>query len=65
MRLDKPKCQKCDKPLGSTITLCHECGGRTYRGGTRIQAWEWQIYLIGHENVNWDAMTDKNIIDYI
>jgi hypothetical protein len=38
-------CTSCGKPLGSTTKKCHDCGGRSRRGGDRIQAREWQVLL--------------------
>lgn len=28
----KRYCQVCGDPLGSTEALCHDCGGRSFRG---------------------------------
>ena len=57
--MSQDNCISCGKPLGNTIAKCHECGGKTYRGGKPIGPHEWQI-LLGVpadklKNLNYDA----------
>ena len=38
-------CSTCSKPLGNTSEKCHDCGGRTYRAGSRETGNQWKVLL--------------------
>ncbi|MFD1512676.1 hypothetical protein [Halomarina rubra] len=46
-----PKCKSCSKPLGNSADgRCHDCGGKTYRGGKPFNTgagWKAEIGLLG------------------
>jgi len=49
--MSEETCLDCGKPLGSTIVKCHDCGGKSRRGGKAIAPHQWQM-LLGVEPQN-------------
>lgn len=45
-RSSRDNCKKCGDPLGNSADgRCHDCGGETYRAGSRITGKQWKIML--------------------